>query len=273
MRKWILTAAVLWIGTAAFAQGQAPEWNWQKLGKGVQYSAVQTELFGRTEYITAVRYKMYRHKTRICHSPGKQWADSTSALGELCHALAALNGSYFNMKTLEPTTYLQIRFRPEASTTPKELFRVDGVLAVNSRGRVAIFPCDTLQYRYYCADFRDAIAAGPVLLQDGKPAREEWPKGGFFTKHHPRTLMGIDGKNRVYMIVIDGRFPGQGDGASIDETVQIAQMFGLKDAINLDGGGSCALWTPKTGVLSHPYDNKRFDPYGQRVVPNIVIIK
>ena len=273
MRKWLFTAAVLWIGTAAIAQ-ENPDWNWTKLGKGVEYSAVQTELFGRTEYITAVRYKMYRHKTRICHSSGLQWADSTSALGEKCHALAAVNGSYFNMKTLEPTTYLKVRFLPTPfTTTPNELFRVDGVLAVNSRGKVVIFPCDTMSYRFDCSGFRDAIAAGPVLLQDGKPAREAWPKGGFFSKHHPRTLMGIDDKHRVYMIVIDGRFPGQGDGASIDETVQIAQMFGLKDAINLDGGGSCALWTPKTGVLSHPYDNRKFDHYGQRVVPNILYIQ
>ena len=178
------------------------------------------------------------------------------------------------MKELTPVTYLKIRGRRMASTTAREFdLRTDGILGFSSNGGVHIFACDTLHYDLACANLWNAIAAGPVLLQDGKPARESWPNKSFYTKHHPRTLMGVDKRDRAYMIVIDGRFPGQGDGASIEETVQIAQMFGLVDAINLDGGGSCALWTPKTGVLSHPYDNRRFDHYGQRIVPNIIYIR
>ena len=73
--------------------------------------------------------------------------------------------------------------------------------------------------------------------------------------------------------MIDGRFPRQGEGATLDETVAIAQQFGLKDAINFDGGGSSTLWVEGPGVLNHPYDNRRFDNYGQRVVPNILYIK
>ena len=273
MRKWILLAGMLIWSIAAAAQSeQTPHWNWKKLGKGVEYSAVQTQLFGRTAYITAVRYKMYRHRTRIIHAERRE-ADSTSALGRQFAAVAAVNGSYFNVKTLEPTTYLRLGGKRIADTSPKELFRVDGIFAVDEEGKVAIFPCDTAAYDTACEGYEDAIAAGPVLLQGGKPAKDSWPNTGFFSKHHPRTLMGIDNKYRVYMVVIDGRFPRQGDGASIDETVQIAQMLGLTDAINLDGGGSCALWTPSTGVLSHPYDNHRFDHYGQRIVPNILYIQ
>ena len=273
MRKWLLLAATLVWGIAALAQEKAPDWNWKKLGKGVQYSAVQTELFGRTAYISAVRYNSFRHRTQICDAE-REGADSTSALGQLFGAIAAVNGSYFNVKELTPVTYLKIRGRRMASTTAREFdLRTDGILGFSSNGGVHIFACDTLHYDLACANLWNAIAAGPVLLQDGKPARESWPNKSFYTKHHPRTLMGVDKRNRAYMIVIDGRFPGQGDGASIDETVQIAQMFGLVDAINLDGGGSCALWTPQTGVLSHPYDNRRFDHYGQRIVPNIIYIR
>lgn len=274
MHKWIITAVLALCGTAAAAQtAEAPQWQWEKLGKGIEYSATQTGLFGRTAYITAVRYKMTRHKTRVLHAPGTS-ADSTSALGQLMGASAAVNGSYFNVKTLEPVTYLMSRMRRISGTTKREYdLRTDGILAIRKRGTMSIYACDTTEYDAICAKAWDAIAAGPVLLKDGKPARESWPKDSFYTKHHPRTLVGFDGKRRAYMIVIDGRFPGEGDGASIDETVQIAQMFGLVDAINLDGGGSCALWTPETGVLSHPYDNHRFDHYGQRVVPNILYIR
>ena len=305
MRKWILTAAGLLAAAAlgtitaraqgaavalpgagaattsqgtdtatqADAKAQAPQWEWHKLGKGVQYSAWQGELFGRTEYITAVRYRQHRHKTRILHAPGSS-ADSTSALGELAGAIAAVNASYFNVKTLQPVTYLKTQGRRVASTTKNEFeTRTDGILAIKSNGAVHMFPCDTADYDLAARKFHEAIAAGPVLLQDGKPAREAWPNTSFYYKFHPRTIVGKDYRGRVYLIVIDGRFKGQGDGASIDEAVQICRMFGLKEALNLDGGGSCALWTPQTGVLSHPYDNHKFDHYGQRIVPNILYIK
>ena len=72
-------------------------------------------------------------------------------------------------------------------------------------------------------------------------------------------------------MVIDGRFP-EGIGTTISETAQIARMVGMVDALNLDGGGSSTLWMEGKGVLSHPYDNKKYDGYGQRIVPNIVVI-
>ena len=59
------------------------------------------------------------------------------------------------------------------------------------------------------------------------------------------------------MAVIDGRFKGQGDGATIAETAYIARQLGLTEALNLDGGGSSTLWTAQEGVLNHPYDNRR----------------
>lgn len=271
MRKLVIALfALLW---SAALTAQTPQWHWKEASKGVEYCAEQVQLFGRTAYITAVRYKMCRHKTHVLHAPGAQ-ADSTSALAERMGAAAAINGSYFNVKTLQPVTYLWLKDSGELGrTTAKEAgYRTDGVLAVKGSGKMSMFPSDSTKYGSI-KGYKEIIAAGPVLLQDGKPARESWPDLGFYTKHHPRSLVGKDSKGRAYLIVIDGRFPGEGEGASIDEVMEICRMFGLKDALNLDGGGSCALWTPETGVISHPFDNHKFDHYGQRVVPNIVYIK
>lgn len=65
------------------------------------------------------------------------------------------------------------------------------------------------------------------------------------------------------MAVIDGRAKGQAAGATIAETAYIARLLGLTDALNLDGGGSSALWTAQEGVVSHPSDNRRFDHAGR----------
>ena len=48
-------------------------------------------------------------------------------------------------------------------------------------------------------------------------------------------------------------------------------MLGMTEAINLDGGGSSVVWAKETGVINHPYDNKKFDHEGERVVPNLIV--
>lgn len=62
-------------------------------------------------------------------------------------------------------------------------------------------------------------------------------------------------------------------GMTIGELTVLACLIGLTDALNLDGGGSSTLWTLPGGVLNHPCDNKRFDAYGQRRVPNVLALK
>lgn len=57
------------------------------------------------------------------------------------------------------------------------------------------------------------------------------------------------------------------------ELTSLAGIIGLTDALNLDGGGSSTLWVQSAGVLNHPSDNKTFDHFGQRIVPNVIAIR
>ena len=85
------------------------------------------------------------------------------------------------------------------------------------------------------------------------------------------TVRGV-GNGRT-MVNVDGRFSGKGEGASIEECSLICKYLGLYDAINLDGGGSSSLWTPSTGVINHPCDNKKWDHEGERKDPTIFVAK
>lgn len=247
-------------------------WIWEKTARGLECCSQQFELSGVVQSVAVVRYRATRHKTGIYCANGPL-ADSTSALAERINALAALNAGYFNMKTLEPVSYIwQACNGVVGRTSPGELFRIDGVLAVKRSGKIRVIRCDTTSYAGL-KGYSEAIATGPVLLLGGVPARDSWPEYGFFQNRHPRSVIGRDERNRVYMIVIDGRLAGQGEGASIAETVEICKMIGLKDAINFDGGGSSLLWEKQKGVLSYPCGNRKYDHYGQRVVPNILYIK
>ena len=249
----------------------AADWHWKDLGRGAQCGSARLHLFDSEQFISVIRYKARKFRTDIVDAPGAL-CDSTEALAVKHGGIAAINGSYFNMKTLVPTTFVKDAGVQTGWTREDELFRVDGAMGIIGR-KIHIFLCDTTQYAAATRRYREAMAAGPVLLLDGKEAKEQWPASGFFNKRHPRTLVGTTADGWVYLIVIDGRFRGQGIGTTIHETAMVAQMFGLRDALNLDGGGSSTLWTAETGVLSHPYDNRRFDNYGQRKVPNIVLIR
>ena len=85
--------------------------------------------------------------------------------------------------------------------------------------------------------------------------------------------MGYTTDGWLYFIVVDGRFPGQGEGMSISELQVLCESLGLYEAINLDGGGSSTMWTVDGGVMNHPYDNGKFDHEGERIVPNVIIVK
>lgn len=265
-KRLLMFYAALLVCSLAYSQ---PWLKWNNLGNGIESASAQIELFNSHQTISAVRYKTCRHRLVVMNECGAA-ADSTSALAMKAGALAAVNGSYFNVRELTPQTFIKEKGIIKGSTTPDELFRVDGMMCM--RGRNLVFmACDTAGYVQAAEKYKEAMAAGPLLLLNGKAARESWPSDSFFTKRHPRTFVGTTKDGYTYLVVIDGRFP-LGTGTTIAETLELARMMGLENALNLDGGGSSTIWTKSEGVLNHPYDNKKYDHFGQRIVPNVLLV-
>ena len=244
---------------------------WHDGGNGLEYAVVQEPVFGAMQSISVLRFKASEHRLDVIDAPAEQ-SDSTSALAQKAGALAAINGSYFNVKALTPTTFVKDAGKRKGVTEERELYRVDGMFVTNGNG-MRILRCKTRDsYAQYAKGYDEALGAGPILLADSREVVAKWPKDKFHSDRHPRTVIGMDDNGYVYLMVIDGRFP-EGIGTTISETAQIARMVGMTEALNLDGGGSSALWIEGKGVLSHPYDNKKYDGYGQRIVPNIVVVR
>lgn len=250
---------------------QEPAPVWEALADGVEFRLIDTCLFGAPQSISILRYDPSLFETRIVYAPS-QCSDSTEALALRYGGIAAINGSYYDMQNLTSTTFVKKGGEVMTGTLAREMARVDGILATRDR-QVHVFPCITEETGDPCDGFDDAIAGGPVLLSGGRPAMEIWPESDFYTRRHPRSVVGVADDGLVYFVVIDGRHPGLAEGTSISETVLISSMLGLRDAINLDGGGSSTLWTDRNGVLSHPSDNRSFDKYGQRIIPTAIVIK
>ena len=249
------------------------EWQRTDLGQGCTASCAQFPIWDSMQSVSIVRYPARRMQTALVHAPGRL-AATTDSLAKRERARFALNGSYFNMRRLVPHTFFSIGHRIVGQTPATELGRSNGVLALRGRRghRMEILPYDSTQVETYRRRYFAALASGPVLVRDGEVP--EFPSGdSFYQMRHPRSFIGWDGRGEVCLVVVDGRFKGQADGMSIPELAAVARLLGLKEAINLDGGGSSTLWTDRTGVLNHPFDNHVFDHAGTRIVPNILIVR
>ncbi len=117
---------------------------------------------------------------------------------------------------------------------------------------------------------RTAIGGGPVLVQNGKVkiTNEEELKftGKAINDKHPRTGMGYTNDGYLIIMVIQGRFPGIAEGATLGQQAKLLIDAGCVEALNLDGGGSsCMLVNGKETI-------KPSDKTGERPVPAVFMI-
>ena len=231
------------------------------------YGTIQEE----GQYISFVRYNPDAFQTTVIMAEG-ELADSTSALCLKSNAFAGINGSYFNMDSLTTVTFFKDDGFIIGATTPDETFRTNSAVVLNPE-EVRIDACDTTDI--FELDW-EVLASGPILIHEGQAAMYEegipgWKK--FYNRRHPRSVMGQDADGGVWLVVVDGRFPGEAEGMTIAELTDLCKRLGLTEALNLDGGGSSTLWTLPDGVINHPCDNGKFDHEGQRIVPNAVVVR
>lgn len=276
-------------------------WKITDLGKGAQARYAQIQMFYSTQSICVVKYPAGKFRTEIMHRPGDT-AGKPSEIGRETGASFAMNAGFFHVKERIPSVYFRKDGEQLGYTHPTELYRVDGIMGFkDAKGRKAVIEAvsDTLVYDEVSRGWHSAMVSGPLLISDGEitvpllmgdkadganiSAMKEEQKAGsrirthyssaqFYDVRHPRAAFGKDDEGNLYLVVIDGRFKGKADGATIYETAYICRMLGMTEAINLDGGGSTTLWTAETGVINHPYDNRKFDHEGERTVPNLIIV-
>ena len=254
------------------------DWGWQTVdGSKVEVGAASVKVFGSTQSISIARFPVWEQSVSVVESDGTS-AMITSRFGEQNHALAAINGSYFD-RQLMPVTYVKDEGKVICARTADDVDRCNGMFRIrDKKGKtIDIISVDSNTTLSAAKGWREAIVSGPILMEDGKPViyEDDGTKSyrGFYARRHPRSIIGYTADGWMYFIVVDGRFPAMADGMSVSELTVLCEALGLYEALNLDGGGSSTLWTSGQGVLNHPYDNKVFDHSGERTVPNVIIVK
>ena len=275
-----LIAAIILLGVSVAARAQDPDsvafvnadWKITELERGAEAMYASIPMFNSIQSICVIKYPARKFRTEILAREGKK-ADIPSRIGKEVGAAFVLNAGYFDMKNLTSAVYFRVGDEVYGQTHPNEASRVDGVIAFkDKKGRkILIAKSDTTQYDEVAGKCHTVLATGPTLIIKDEIIASPLIQNSFYSGRHPRTAFGTDINGNIYMVVIDGRFPGQADGATIWETARICKLLGMTDASNLDGGGSSAIWNSKDGVISHPSDNKKFNHKGERKIPNMIV--
>ena len=112
---------------------------------------------------------------------------------------------------------------------------------------------------------REVVSGHPSLIVNGE--LRDNTGDPLCTARHPRTALGFDeAGSRLFLAVIDGRATNR-IGMTCAETRSLLAELGAHNAVNLDGGGSSAMWLDGRGVVNNPSDGT------QRVVANHLAIR
>ena len=193
----------------------------------------------------------------------------TSRIGESNGALAAINGSFFDMDKGGSVCYIERRDSVRSRTRdPDQKWgvsnRIINAALVLDTGRNLRIEPDKSELHYEFSDAENFVMkSGPLLIQDSMA--QPLPDMAFSHKRHPRTCIGIT-KESIIFITVDGRSE-RAAGMTLVELQHFLLQLGCRDAMNLDGGGSTTMWIREEGIVNEPSDRT-----GERAVADALLI-
>ncbi len=197
------------------------------------------------------------------------------------NALAAVNAGFFALADGGPAGFLKMR-----GTVLGRSRRARGAVAFTERSgktrllfdrvSVVLSPKKKLEYQPKLGSSAKDWARAPyavgcagLLMLNGRELTEwadEQLSAVFDTTRHPRTLIGVDAQDAIWLVTVDGRQPVLSLGMSFTELQGLSRRLGLRSSLNLDGGGSTTM-VVRGNVVNHPSDQT-----GPRKVSDAILV-
>jgi len=232
---------------------------------------ITDSLFNSNQIISLIKLQNNpKNKYKIEIGYKKSELKVTSYFGESENAMAAINGSFFDMDKGGSVTYLELNDSVINNTRSSKLkwgvsdSLINGAIVFNKNNNIEIQPRMPDHFYNLSKKEQAVMATGPLLIY--KVERSSLPNLEFVHKRHPRTCL-CKTEESILFITVDGRSTNA-QGMNLYELQDFLLAFGCKDAINLDGGGSTTMWTHDKGIVNFPSDKS-----GQRPVANALLIK
>lgn len=276
MKRFVLLAIACLACVTAQAQSAADslaivtsKWSTSSPRKGVVHKSLRIDnLYKGPQSINLIEIsRSSRLRLAVAHDNRMR---RTSDMAQGHNAAVAINGTFYNMREGNSTCFYKVDKELIDSTTAYEAaIRVNGAVHLQER-KVRILDWTRDIERNYKGNKGTVLAAGPIMLEDGRKADWSECSKSFLNTKHPRSAIYTTRDGKVVLLTVDGRSSGNAAGMSIPELMHLIRVLGGYDALNLDGGGSTTLWIEGAGVVNYPCDNKKFDHEGERRVSNCI---
>lgn len=240
-RTSILFAAVLFLATASAAAD-----DWQHVTPGVDYR----EFSGNDEDVHVVRIDLRNDDLMIVSTRQAEKGLKVSDYAKRNRAIAAINADYFD----DHFNPIGLTIGPCGQWASTRDTTREGVVAIGDHQAAVRPQSDVMDPPE--AWVATAVSGWPMLVKECIPLRAtELPGSKAFTHSpHPRTAAGVSKDGRtLYFIVADGRRAHAKGFTLADFASFIASHLDVCDVINLDGGGSSAMFVTDR-IVNHPSD-------------------
>lgn len=253
MKRAVMLSAVVWlVATAALAE-------WNVVASGVEYQRFNRDAMD----VHVTRVDLTNPDVIVTATRESERGLRVSDYAKKTKALVAINADYFD-KQMKP---VGLTIGPCGVWEGTKDTEREGVVAIGE-GRVAIFPPKEVLAKP--EEWMDVAVSGwPMLVKNctALTATELPGSDGFTRSPHPRTAVGVseDGTT-LYMVVADGRREGV-PGMTLAKLARfMAEELGTCSAINLDGGGSSAMWV-SDAIVNQPSDKSE-----RRVADHLAVV-
>ena len=186
---------------------------------------------------------------RVVATPYDQRWQTVGEYASRNHLAAAINGGFWGMfQRAAGVTAGGGQRWPDGEDDDET-----GFFAITRARRAWISPPERVEDQVPADRLSDAASGKPMLVRDGHVDQTALDAFPYANLRHPRTAVGVsrDGR-KVILIVADGR-QGHSRGMTLYELARMFIELGAYNAINLDGGGSSAMYVEhEGGVVNSP---------------------
>jgi len=236
-----LIAVLLFSAAAAFA-------DWENVGPGVDYQEFRREKLD----VHVTRVDLTNERIAVVATRESDKGTRVSDFGKKYKAIAAINGDYFD----DHFNPIGKTVGPCGAWEGAKLSKREALLAVGDGDAVLTRQTDTDPKTPAPEWAETAISGWPALIVkcDALSAAKLPGSDAFTRSPHPRTAVGLSRDRRtLYLVVADGRRTGV-PGVTLAQLASfMADELDACWAMNLDGGGSSAMWL-RDRVINRPSD-------------------
>ena len=230
--------------------------------ENISITLTEYEQYGTTIYVADVELSSTLYlKTAFANDTyGKNVTAKTSVTAEENDAILAINGDYYGAQEKGYVIRNGIVYRSTARGADVLCIYADGTMeVVSDRDYTAAELVENGVWQ--------AFSFGPGLVENGSVSVDENDEVGRAKASNPRTAIGLIDANHFVFVVSDGR-TDESEGLSLYELATFMQSLGVKEAYNLDGGGSSTMYF-NGEVINNPTSNGQIK---EREVSDIVYI-